>query len=80
VEVLRGNRVVWWSAVALIVVQLGYCYLPIINAWFGSAPIGLREWLLTAVLAVVIFLLAEVAKVVTRARRRTDAGRQPAAP
>ncbi|MDH2415960.1 HAD-IC family P-type ATPase [Nocardioides sp. CER19] len=69
-DVLRGNRLVWWSAAAMIGLQLLYCYLPIANTAFGSAPIGPREWLLTAVLAVVIFLLTEVAKWVTRLRAR----------
>jgi magnesium-transporting ATPase (P-type) len=71
VDVLRGNRVVWWSVAALIALQLLYCYAPIANTAFGSAAIGPREWLLTAALAVVIFLLTEVAKAVTRARTPT---------
>jgi magnesium-transporting ATPase (P-type) len=78
VDVLRGNRVVWWSAAAMIALQLLFCYVPIANTWFGSAPIGLREWLLTAVLAVLIFLLTEVVKMISRARGRMDTGRQPA--
>jgi hypothetical protein len=56
----------------LIALQLLYCYAPIANTASGSAAIGPREWLLTAALAVVIFLLTEVAKAVTRARTRTE--------
>jgi magnesium-transporting ATPase (P-type) len=70
VDVLRGNRAVWWCVAALIALQLLYCYAPIANTAFGSAPIGPREWLLTAALAMVIFLLTEVAKAATRARTR----------
>ena len=70
-DVLRGNRTMWLSAAALIVLQLVFCYAPFAHAWFGSAPTGLREWLMTAALAVVIFLLTEAAKAVSRARRRT---------
>jgi magnesium-transporting ATPase (P-type) len=77
IEVLSGNRVVWWSAAALIALQLLFCYTPVAHTWFGSASIGLREWLLTAVLAVLVFLLTEVAKAVTRARARA---RGPAGP
>jgi magnesium-transporting ATPase (P-type) len=54
--VLRGNRAIWWSAAALLALQLLFCY----------APIGLGEWLLTAALAGVIFLLTEAAKAITR--------------
>jgi magnesium-transporting ATPase (P-type) len=74
VDVLRGNRVVWWCAAALIALQLLFCYTPFANAAFGSAPIGPREWALTAVLAVVVFLLTEVAKWVTRSRATASAG------
>jgi len=62
---------VWWSVAALIALQLLYCYAPIANTVHGSAPIGPREWLLTAALAGVIFLLTEIAKAVTRARTPT---------
>lgn len=70
--VLRGNAAVWWSAGSLIALQLLFCYVPIAHTWFGSAPIGAREWLMTATLALVIFLLTEVAKAISRARTRTE--------
>jgi magnesium-transporting ATPase (P-type) len=70
--VLRGNRAVWWSAAAMIALQLLFCYAPIAHTWFGTAPIGLGEWLVTAALAGVIFLLTEAAKAITRARTRTE--------
>jgi magnesium-transporting ATPase (P-type) len=70
VDVLRGNPLVWWMASALIALQLLYCYAPFTHRVFGSASIGPREWLLTAVLAGVIFLLIEAAKWVTRSRNR----------
>ncbi|MBB5788829.1 cation-translocating P-type ATPase [Jiangella mangrovi] len=69
--VLRGNRAVWWSAGAMIGLQLLFCYAPFAHTWFGSAPIGPREWAMTAVLAVMIFLLTEAAKAITRSRTRT---------
>jgi magnesium-transporting ATPase (P-type) len=69
-DVLRGNRIVWWCATAMIALQLVFCYAPFAHTWFGSASIGVREWVITAVLSVVIFVLAECAKAVTRARSR----------
>jgi magnesium-transporting ATPase (P-type) len=71
--VLRGNRAVWWSAGVLIVLQLLFCYLPVAHTWFASAPIGLREWLIIGALAVAIFLLTEVVKLVTRVGTRPEA-------
>ncbi|KAB1652984.1 HAD-IC family P-type ATPase [Pseudoclavibacter chungangensis] len=72
-RVLRGNPAIWGSAAALIALQLAFTYLPFMNAWFGTKPIGIEGWLLTAVFAVGVFLLVEVAKLLTRlgARRAT---------
>ena len=70
VDVLRGNRFVWWMAALMIALQVLFSYAPFANTAFGSAPIGPREWLLTAVLAVVIFLLVETAKWASRSRSR----------
>jgi magnesium-transporting ATPase (P-type) len=70
--VLRDNRAVWLAAAIMIALQLLFCYAPIAHTWFGTAPIGPGEWLLTAALAAVIFLLTEAAKAITRARTRTE--------
>lgn len=74
-RVLRGNRVVWIATGALLVLQLVFTYAPFMHSWFHSAPIGPREWGLTLGFAILVFLLAEAMKAVTRARdaRRTAA-------
>jgi hypothetical protein len=41
--VLRGNGALWWSALALIVLQVMFLYLPPLRELFGVAPIGVRE-------------------------------------
>lgn len=75
-RVLRGNRVVWVAAAALVALQVLFTYAPFMNSWFDSAPIGLREWSLTAGLAVVVFLLVELLKALTRrVEAREDAAR-----
>jgi len=68
VDVLRGNRVVWISAAALVALQCVFIYAPFMHSWFDSAPIGWEEWGKTFGLAVVVFLLVEVVKAVGRAR------------
>lgn len=73
--VLRGNRAVWWSALALLVLQAVFVYAPFMHTWFGSAALGVREWLITGGLAVVVFALTEVIKAVGRTRRRRSASR-----
>ncbi|HEY0186572.1 MAG TPA: HAD-IC family P-type ATPase [Cellulomonas sp.] len=67
-RVLRGNRAIWLAAGALVVLQLVFTYLPFMHTWFDSAPIGLREWSLTVGFAILVFLLVEAMKSVTRAR------------
>jgi magnesium-transporting ATPase (P-type) len=66
--VLRGNRAVWYSAGALVALQAVFVYAPFMHSWFGSAPIGLREWGITLGLSVVVFLLVEAAKAFGRRR------------
>lgn len=70
VRVLRGNPVVWLATGALVVFQLIFTYVPFMHSWFDSAPIGARQWAFTAGLAIVVFLLVEAMKALTRARER----------
>lgn len=78
-RVLRGNRVIWYATGALLVLQLVFTYVPFMNTWFDSAPIGPREWALTLGFAVLVFLLAEGMKAVTRAVDARRAARPGAA-
>jgi len=72
-RVLQGNPVVWLAIGALIVLQLVFTYAPFMHAWFKSAPIGWRDWGLSILLAIGVFLLAEAGKAVGRLRRPTRA-------
>ncbi|ACZ30670.1 ATPase, P-type (transporting), HAD superfamily, subfamily IC [Xylanimonas cellulosilytica DSM 15894] len=69
-DVLRGNATLWWSAAVLIVLQVGFLYLPFMQDLFRVEGIALREWGLTFGLAVVIFLIVEVAKALGRRNQR----------
>ena len=70
-DVFRGNPAIGWSALALIVFQLIYTYVPFMNALFGSEPLTVGGWLLPIAFSVAIFLAVEVLKAV---RRRADEG------
>jgi len=72
-DVLRGNPVVWWSAAALIVLQLIYTYVPFMNDLFGSRPLDAAGWVLPLVLSIVIFAAVEALKAVRRANDRGPA-------
>lgn len=66
-DVLRGNRVIWWSAAALVGLQLIYTYVPFMNALFDSRPLSAQAWLLPLGFAVAIFFAVEGLKALWRA-------------
>lgn len=66
VDVFRGNPAIGWSALALIVLQLVYTYVPFMNALFGSEPLSIGGWLLPIAFSVGIFLAVEVLKALRR--------------
>ena len=70
IDVLRGNRVVWWSALALVALQLIYTYVPFMNDLFGSRPVAAWSWLLPVVLSIAIFLAVEGLKALRRLGQR----------
>jgi len=68
-DALRGNRVLWWSVAALLVLQAAFVYLPLLHTWFGSAPMSGLDWARAAGLAALVFVLAEGVKALeSRAR------------
>ena len=72
-DVFRGNPAIWWSALALIALQLVYTYVPFMNDLFGSRPLAIWSWGLPFVLSIAIFLAVELLKLVRR--RGDDAAR-----
>jgi magnesium-transporting ATPase (P-type) len=68
-DVLRGNPAVWWSALALLVFQLIYTYVPFMNDLFGSRPLAVGSWGPPIALSIVIFLAVEVLKALRRRGR-----------
>ncbi len=62
IDVLRGNPVVWWSALALVALQLVYTYAPFMQSLFGSEPLSLTGWLLPLAFSVAIFVAVELLK------------------
>ncbi|MBV9875666.1 MAG: cation-transporting P-type ATPase [Verrucomicrobia bacterium] len=63
---LFTNRVVWISIGVLIVLQLLFVYVPLLNLLFYSAPISARDWFLPIGIGVFIFLAVEAEKAVIR--------------
>jgi magnesium-transporting ATPase (P-type) len=67
---LTGNAAVWTVLAVLLGLQMLFVYLPFMNAWFNSAPVGPAGWLLPLGLALVVFLILEAGKAGFRAYQR----------
>jgi magnesium-transporting ATPase (P-type) len=65
-DLLFTNRVVWIAIGVLIVLQLLFVYVPLLNLWFHSAPVRARDWLLPIGIGFVIFLAVEAEKALLR--------------
>jgi potassium/sodium efflux P-type ATPase len=74
-----SNRIAWAMVGVLILLQLGFVYLPFMNTLFHTAPLDGRQWLIAAAIGLTIFIIVEVEKVGlrTRARRRSLASDRP---
>jgi len=67
-ETFAGNRVALVAVAVLVVLQLGFTYLPFMNELFGTVPIGIDIWAVAMALGAVIFLLVEGEKWLWRKR------------
>ncbi|HRP65658.1 MAG TPA: cation-transporting P-type ATPase [Thauera sp.] len=62
VKLMFTNRAALVAVGVLVVLQLGFVYLPFMNTWFGTAPLELRHWLVPLAIGVAVFLLIEAEK------------------
>lgn len=67
-RLLLTNSAALIAVAVLIVLQLAFVYLPIMNRWFGTAPLELRHWLMPLAIGFVVFLIIEGEKAITRRR------------
>ena len=67
-QLLFSNRAALIAVGVLILLQLALVYLPVMNTWFGTAPLALRHWLLPFGIGMAVFLLIEAEKAWTRQR------------
>ncbi len=59
---LRGNPLLLWGCGLMLLLQLGYTYLPMMQALFHTAAIDGRSWLLVLGCGAVIYPIVEVEK------------------
>lgn len=69
----EGGPSVWIAAGALLALQVVFVYVPAMNDWFGSAPVGWKGWLIPAGLGFVVFCVVEgIKKIMVRSGRGLD--------
>jgi len=58
-----------WAAIALsLVLQVAVVHVPVLQVAFGTAPLGVADWLVCAAMASSVLVVSEVRKAVGRAR------------
>ena len=75
-EGFLGNRLALQAIAFLLLLQLGYTYLPLMQTLFHTAPIDLAAWLRILVVGVLLLLIVEGEKaLISRYQRRGTRGR-----
>lgn len=57
-----NNQYAFWASGALIVLQMGFVYLPFMNTFFGTQAIAATYWLYPLAAGALVFLLVELEK------------------
>ena len=73
-----SNKYMQWAVAASLAIILAVIYLPFLNFFFDTRPLGLREWAVMGPLMLIPSLAAEVNKWVLRQQDRRAAGRAQA--
>ena len=63
---LFTNRWLLWGVALMILLQLLFTYLPVMNRAFGSRPIGLAEWVAILGASLITYIVIEVEKWIRR--------------
>ncbi|MDP1635194.1 MAG: cation transporting ATPase C-terminal domain-containing protein, partial [Gallionellaceae bacterium] len=62
IKLIFTNRAALIAVAVLMVLQIGFVYLPFMNTWFGTAPLELRHWLAPLGIGLAVFLIIEAEK------------------
>ena len=68
---LLRNKGIWLVSGVLLLMQLVIIYVPVMQTMFGTEGLPLRYWFITLVIGMVMFLVVEVEKRLTRRWRKT---------
>ncbi len=59
---LRSNVWIWAGSATMLSLQLAFTYLPVCNRVFGTAPIGMGDWVMIMAIAAVCAVAVETEK------------------
>ncbi|MCZ8146875.1 MAG: HAD-IC family P-type ATPase, partial [Roseomonas sp.] len=65
-EGLRGTKAIWTGIAIVAAAQLLLTYAPPLQAAFGTAPLGLREWAICAAAGALLLAAVEIEKALRR--------------
>lgn len=65
---LRGNRAVLIAVGVLVLLQLAFTYVPLMQTWFGTAGLDALEWFWCVLLGAGVFCIVELEKAIGRRR------------
>jgi magnesium-transporting ATPase (P-type) len=68
---LLRNKGIWLVSGVLLLMQLVIIYVPLMQTMFGTEGLPLRYWFVTLAIGMVMFLVVEVEKRLTRRWRKT---------
>ncbi|OMG56136.1 carbonate dehydratase [Azonexus hydrophilus] len=61
-DLMFTNPAVWLAVGVLLLLQLGFVYLPFMNSAFAATPLELRHWLISLAIGFAVFLIMETEK------------------
>ncbi|ABI56010.1 cation-transporting P-type ATPase [Alkalilimnicola ehrlichii MLHE-1] len=68
------SRAMWMAIGVLVVLQLSFTYLPVMNTLFGLEPIGMADWGRILAFGLAVFVIVELEKAVLRRLPWVDTG------
>jgi len=71
-----SNRTFWWAIMLAAGIMLAIIYIPFVSGFFGTAPLGVDDWLWIVAAAAMFVASREIARVLSRRARtwrRADA-------
>jgi cation-transporting P-type ATPase F len=71
---LFGNPWVWLGAFVMLLAQLAFTYLPVMNAWFHTSPIAWIWWVYFSLAGAAVLILVEAYKVAAWTWERRASG------